>query len=655
MSSVFLDLPTFLQQRRGTARRSTSALVMSSTAALSLAIATPVGAQPPKDAPPATPEEPQHSEKPDKKAKKSRPRVIYEGAPTGMTGKFRILSALEKDNNSFPTRAAVRRAAIGDEKKFRGALTAAGYFDHEISWAITSPTLGPAAKQQPSATEITFTIEPGPAFQITQHEVVYEDTVDATRPATFADLKIDVTAAADGAILLSNQQRFLTALRNNGFPTAKITGRRAIADFESGTASAQYAFTSGPKAFFGTAQVSGLSRTKEDYIRKLTTWEVGSVYDKSKTVDYRDALSATNLFSAIDVAPGPTADDGTTPILVNVTERKHRTIGAGVSFSTNEGPGVRVFFENRNVFKRAESVRADINVSQIEQSVAATFEKPLESLPGFAFGQGSFINETTDAFDARTARLAAGLVKTWLDEKLETRGGLALEVTRVIPANGDPREDNIFVSAPLSVVWNNEDDVLNPTRGVLATLTVTPTTGTRTFTQIDATARTRINFGPEKKFTAAVRGRVGSTVGIALDDLPENKRFFSGGGGSVRGYGFQLAGPVEFGRDENSDIILNDDGDIDQVIPLGGRSIVEGAFEMRYRITDTIQAAAFVDAGTVADTVLPNFSRDIFVGVGAGVRYFTPVGPLRVDVAIPLDRREFDAPVQFLISLGQSF
>ncbi|MEO0850023.1 MAG: BamA/TamA family outer membrane protein, partial [Pseudomonadota bacterium] len=106
---------------------------------------------------------------------------------------------------------------------------------------------------------------------------------------------------------------------------------------------------------------------------------------------------------------------------------------------------------------------------------------------------------------------------------------------------------------------------------------------------------------------------------------------------------------------ENSDIILNDDGDIDQVIPLGGRSIVEGAFEMRYRITDTIQAAAFVDAGTVADTVLPNFSRDIFVGVGAGVRYFTPVGPLRVDVAIPLDRREFDAPVQFLISLGQSF
>ncbi|MEO0613917.1 MAG: BamA/TamA family outer membrane protein [Pseudomonadota bacterium] len=606
-----------------------------------------IGALATAQSPPAPSDQAQTPDGPSKKTTKSRPKVIYAGAPKGMAAKFRILSALENDSNPFPTRASVRRAAIGDEKKFRGALTAAGFFDHEISWEITST--------KPGVPEVTFAIAPGPAFRVTRHDVTYDDISEADRPSGFAALEINVSEAADGATLLSNQQQFLTKLWDNGFPTAKITGRRAIADFETGTATAQYAFTSGPKAFFGAAQLRGLSRTKEDYIRKLTTWEAGSVYDKSKTVDYRDALSATNLFSTIDVTPGPTGDDGRTPILVNVTERKHRTVGAGLSFSTNEGPGVRVFFENRNVFKRAETVRVDINVSQIEQSVAATFEKPLESLPGFVFGQGSFVNETTDAFDARTARIATGLVKTWLDERLETRGGLALELSRVIPNNGDPQEDNFFVSAPLSVVWNNEDSILNPTKGVLATLTVTPTAGTRTFTQLDTTARTRINFGPAKKFTAAVRGRVGSTVGISLDDLPQNKRFFSGGGGSVRGYGFQLAGPVDFARDETGTILRDEDGDITQVVPLGGRSIVEGAFEMRYRFTDTIQAAAFVDAGTVADTVVPNVSRDIFVGVGAGVRYFTPVGPLRVDIAVPLDRREFDAPVQFLISLGQSF
>lgn len=573
--------------------------------------------------------------------------MVYQGAPKEIEPKLKIISLLEDKKKIFPTSSALRRAAKKDSVQFSHALTAAGYFRNTVKFKL--------AQSDADKKTVTFIIDPGPAFVISDHMITYEQSRESDRPETFKSININVGSAADGASLQSNQQKFLNKLWDSGYPAARITARSAQADMDAGTAVAIYEFNSGPKAFFAGAVITGLERTKEAYIRKLTTWDEGTVYNKTKTIEYRDKLAATNLFSTIDVAPGPTGPQGQTPILVNLKERKHRTIGAGVSFSTSEGPGVRLFFENRNLLKSAERLRVDLNISQIEQSAAATLEKPLETLPGHAFLQGSFVNETTDAFDARTARLGGGLVKTWFEQRLETRGGVLLEATRIIPNNNDPREDNFFMSLPLAAIWNSEDDVLNPTKGVLASFNITSTTGTHTFTQIETSARGRINFGPEKRFTTALRARLGSTLAISLDDLPLNKRFFSGGGGSVRGYGFQLAGPVEFGFDEDGQIIREENGDIATIIPTGGRSVIEGAFEARYRVTQNIQLAAFIDASSVSASSLPDFSQDVFAGVGGGIRYFTPVGPLRVDIGIPLNKREFDAPVQFLISLGQSF
>ena len=581
-----------------------------------------------------------------------RPKISYEGIPDGLTSKLKILARAEKKETIFPTRASIQMIAREDAGAFQSALVAAGYFSAQVKFQLEAQ--GDEPNNRP---HLIFTALPGPLFRITEHRIIYSDPSPTRsngqdgpadpRPDNFADLAVNTSPEADGATLQTQQQAFLAALWENGFPAARMLDRRVEANFGEGTAIAVYTFESGPKAVFDEAIITGLNRTKPDYIRKLVTWDAGTPYEKAKTLTFRDRLQETNLFSSIDVAPGTTKDDGRTPVLANLTERKHRTIGAGVSFSTSEGPGARIFYENRNMFHRAETFRIDLEASQIEQSVTFRLDKPMVSLPGIIFAQGGFVNETTDAFDARTVDIGVGVNKTWFDRKLQTRAGLALETSRIVPQDGGPIERIFLASLPLSATWDNEDDLLNPTRGARATFVISPFTGSLTYTQWEANARSRLPLAKDNKFLVAFRARLGGTLGTSLDDLPINKRFFSGGGGSVRGFGFQLVGPVTPEIDEA--------GEIANLIPTGGRSVIEAATEFRYKVTDAIQAAAFIDIGSVDDNTFPNFTGDYFIGVGVGARYLTPVGPLRVDFAIPLERRDGDNPVQFLISLGQAF
>ena len=185
---------------------------------------------------------------------------------------------------------------------------------------------------------------------------------------------------------------------------------------------------------------------------------------------------------------------------------------------------------------------------------------------------------------------------------------------------------------------NSEDDLLNPTKGIQASWVVTPYTGTDSFTQSEFIARGRVNFGAQDRFTLAARGALGGTFGADLAGLPANKRFYAGGGGSVRGFGFQEAGPL----------------DVDNT-PTGGLSLIEGAVEARARVSKNIQLATFVDAGSVSASSWPDFEDPFFVGYGGGIRYFTPIGPIRIDAAFPLNARPSDRAYQIFIALGQPF
>ncbi|MEM9494816.1 MAG: BamA/TamA family outer membrane protein [Pseudomonadota bacterium] len=557
------------------------------------------------------------------------PAVEFEGAPAGLEKTLRLVSRIASTDSTHPTRTALARAAKSDAAALTDALKSAGYYNARAAYRLE------AAKDGGERRKVIFDLTPGEKFTVIAYDIVYED--DAfERPTTLTAAGLAADGDAAGAAIRDIQLAFLAHLWESGFPAAEIVERHVAADFDAATARAILTFKSGPKALFGDAVLSGDLRTKPAYLRKLTTWQKGEEFDRSKILTYRDRLAATGLFSSVNVAPGAPQENGEAPVLVTLEERKRRTIGAGLSYSTAQGPGARIFFENRNIFRRGENLRIELRGSELEQAVNFDIARPMPTLPGELFGAFTFRNQTTDAFDARSVGASGGVAKRWLDDRLETRASLAFETSK-IKQNGTEERTN-FLFLPLSVVWDNEDDALDPRKGVRASWTVTPYTGSDTFVQSQASARARVLFGKDDRFTLAGRVAAGATFAESLSGLPLNRRYFSGGGGSVRGFAFQEAGP------------LDEDGD-----PVGGRSLLEGSIEARADVTRALQAAAFIDAGSVSDNALPSFSNDYFVSVGAGVRYKTPIGPIRADVAFPLNPRESDRSWQLLIAIGQPF
>ncbi|MEL6369562.1 MAG: BamA/TamA family outer membrane protein [Pseudomonadota bacterium] len=556
-------------------------------------------------------------------------RVVFQGAPKDELAKLKLVSELAQEKRPYPTNIAIRLAGRRDQQTISDALSAAGYFANSVTFVLR-------VEEGAEKAEAIFEIDPQAKFEIANHRIVYNDTISAERPMSFDAVGLEVTPAADGTSLRTNHEQFLSSLWAQGFPGAQLISRRVEADFDALSADAVYEFESGPLAKFGPITFEGADRTKPNYMEALIPWEQGEIYDRGNVIAYRDTLSATGLFSTVDVETGTVDPDGSLPILVELDERKRRTFGVGASFSTVEGPGGRLFFEYRNLFGGGEKARVDLAASLIEQSLLFSINKPLPLLPGSIFADAGFVNQTTDAFDAQNIGASAGVAKEWFKGRLETRAGLAFDASRITV--DDETENTFFFSLPLTAIWDTEDDPLSLTKGARATLSLTPFTGFDTFTRAEFNARSRYNFGNDDRFTLAGRIRLGGTFGTSLDDLPANRRYFSGGGSSVRGFEFQAVGP----RDEDFD-------------PIGGRSVIEGALEARSRVFGPVQIAAFADAGSVSAQSSPDFSGDFQIGVGGGVRYISPIGPLRVDFAVPVERREGDAAWQLYISLGQPF
>lgn len=554
-----------------------------------------------------------------------------EGAPQELTARLEQISELALERRPFPTAAAVRRAGLQDARAIETALRSSGYYRATARLELSR---GPDADDKIAA---VIRAAPGPLFEVVEHIIIFLDDGPDDRPRGGEALGLDLGSGAGGDALAAAERQLTEAYWNAGYPQARPVSRRVeILTGEEARARAIYEVESGPRARFGPLQISGAARTNETFLDKLKEWREGELFDRAKLVAYQDTLVATNIFKAVDVAPGPTGTDGAAPVIVDLDERKPRTFGVGVSFSTVEGIGGRLFLEYRNVLGAGETARLDIAATEIAQEAQLSFNKPFPKLPGEAFASIGFSNETTAAFDARTVSASAGLAKRWLDNRLQTRAGLGFETTRLETADTDER--NYFVSLPLSVIWDDEDDPLALTRGARASVSLTPFVGSETFTQAEITARSRRHFGADEKFTIAGRARLGSIFGASFEDIPQNRRFFSGGGSSVRGFDFQAVGPID------------PDGN-----PTGGRSVIEAALETRMKVTSSIQAAAFVDAGSVSERSLWDFAGDYFVGVGGGARYLSPIGPLRVDFALPLERRSSDRAWQLYISIGQPF
>jgi translocation and assembly module TamA len=513
-----------------------------------------------------------------------------------------------------------------------------GYYAATVSYAIDEG-------QKP--VKVTVTIAPGPLYHLADYAILGSNPAlsDGRIRITANRLGVDRGDPAAAAAVVESQARLLSTLARQSFPLAKVLDRKVVVDHATRTMSVTMRIDTGPSATFGPLTMAGLETVDPDYIRLLLPWQEGDPFNAAKVEAGRQAVVATGLFTTVRIAHADAVGpDGSLPISLTVTEGKHRSVGGGLRYTTGEGFSARAFWEHHNLLGGGEHLTVNLIGGQSGYGLDSTLRSPafLEDAANTLLLNAKAEQQYLDAFDATTIGISAGVERA-LTRKLSVNAGLSLEYSRIKDNNNDADDetkDFTLLGLPLGLHWDTSDDLFDPHEGNRLQIEATPYTAVAGPSSSFVVTRIYDSFYIPLGggFTSASWGRVGSIFGASADEIPADKLLYGGGGGSVRAYAFQKLGP------------LDDDGD-----PTGGRSLVELGTELRYRISEQFGAVAFLEGGNVYPDSIPDFSDSLLWGAGVGVRYFTDFGPIRLDVAMPLDRRSDDDLFQLYVSIGQAF
>ncbi|HYM72404.1 MAG TPA: BamA/TamA family outer membrane protein [Stellaceae bacterium] len=536
----------------------------------------------------------------------------------------------------------LRRRADQDMARLTDAAHSQGYWDAHFSYEVD--TSGDPAK-------VTVTATPGPQYHVASITVLGPGGKPLTvplDPEEPAPLKPGDPALS--AAVVGYEQALLSALGHTGHPFAKAADRHVVVDHAARTMAITYLIDPGPAMQFDGVAIAGLERLDPAYVERRLRWRQGETFDNRKVNETRDALAASGLFSTVKITP---VADPATPdrvrMNVEAVERAHRTIGAGLGYNTSEGAGARLFWENRNLFGDAEYLRLSLAAGQQQNSLVANFRRPdFLAVDQDLLARAEIADETPVAYHSRRAHLSLGLERRF-DRYLTGSIGLSVEKANVVEeahvstnTAGQRTQRYALVGVPLNLKLDKSDDLLNPTRGYRVQGSVVPYRSfsgpSLTFVSGRLAGSAYRRLTESDRYVLAASLAISSVAGESLVDLPADKRLYAGGGGSLRAYGYQMAGPLDINNR-----------------PIGGKSSAELSLELRIKITDTIGIVPFVDAGSVYKTSLPQLGHRLLWGPGLGLRYYTPIGPIRLDVATPALRRRGDSPIQLYISLGQAF
>ncbi len=530
------------------------------------------------------------------------------------------------------------------------ALYAEARYNGLVDIAIAGRPLdqiAPDADFGPGPVPVTVSVEPGPVFTLGKISVT-GDTA-GIMPARYG---LVPGAKANSTLVLQAQHDMVAALKEQGRPLARVASRNVVADHDTLTLDVALVLEAGPVASYGQTAVEGAKDVDSGFIAYMAGLKPGEPYDPKDLKNARDRLIGLDVFNSVVVqeADGLNAD-GSLPVGVTVSERKHRYFGVGATYSSTEGGGIEGYWGHRNLFGHAEKLRIHGSISrigetgdlgQLNYNAGIMFEKPGVLGPPSKFMSSlEWASEHTDAYDSFSVDGRAGVTRE-IDPRQTVSGEVRATWSHVTndPLGTPTMDRHLLVSIPLEYVYDSRNDKLNPTNGWRALAHAEPTHDLLTgasFLKMNGEASAYLAFDKQGKFVLAGRVAAGSIVGASLASIPADRRFYAGGGGSVRGYAYQGVGPEDASGQ-----------------PTGGRSFAESSVEMRIAVNDKFGIVPFIDAGTVSQELVPDFS-DVRVGAGLGLRYLTGFGPLRVDVGFPLNPRPGDPKFGLYAGIGQAF
>lgn len=504
-------------------------------------------------------------------------------------------------------------------------LRAEGYYAAKVSSDITG--------KKP-----VYRVNAGEAYHIKTLELRANENIKL--PNKLTKLKLNDTLNARA--VLQAQEELITFVRANNCLFEVNTNYDATVHHDTHTASLIFNVMPSPQATVNNITFSGLDKIDPAYMNKLVLVEKNACFKRHELSRLRLELLQTNLLTSVDTKLTLVGDNKVNIDLI-VTERAHRSISAGAGYESDEGFGASLGWESRNLWGNAEKLALGARLYETSQSLSAALTLPHFYKKNQIVTLFADLEQTqTDAFDSSTGLLGAEITRQ-VRTHLKARVGGDIDFSEITEA-GERPDQVALMSAPISLEYDKRDDELNPRLGWIGAVRVRPYWDW--YEQSTRFIKTTLAISAYKTFyqtywqpTLAVRSATGSISGLAKDDVPASIRFYSGGGGSVRGYPFQSIGPYDEGEE-----------------PDGGLSLTEFSFEARLRFNQNWGAVLFTDGGTVYDEKIPQWGQDVKWSVGLGVRFYTSFAPIRVDIALPVnDRDVLEDPFQLYISIGQAF
>jgi len=563
----------------------------------------------------------------------------------GLQGRFKELSALLRDGREAANATQVAARAKEDVTLADRLMRSEGYYD-----GVTSVTIDTLPNERNMLT-VTLTATPGPRYVFDEIRVVAEPPKVAEMALQALNLKPGSPIVA--ARVEAAEARVSLRLPENGYPFATVGQRDILLDDRDHTGDYTLPVNPGPLGRYRNIITTGDDVLPADHLAMLARFHEGELYDSLLTDDLRQAVIATGLMSAVTVKPvatGESAGDGAeyVDIAVDQVEGPTRQLSASAGYGTGEGLKLQGGWTNRNMFPPEGALSAEVIAGTLEQRLDLQFKRSNAGQRDRAFTVGAWTGlQKFDAYSARTATIYANMARVstplWQKRWTWSLGTelIATRETRFRETTADrTRSTYLIVSLPGQVTYDRSDSLLNPTRGFRIAARVSPDAQKRTSGGYDFYVRTLgevTGYVPTtKSLVLAGRARVGSILGAGRNDIAPSQRYYAGGGGSVRGYGYHELGP----RDAEGD-------------PVGGRSVTEFSLEARYRFGN-YGIVPFIDAGRVGVSSTPSL-KGMRYGAGIGARYYTDFGPLRLDVATPLDRQPGDPKIAVYVSIGQAF
>ncbi|WP_373486534.1 autotransporter assembly complex family protein [Blastomonas sp.] len=560
------------------------------------------------------------------------------------TSRFRSLSTLEQLSGDDANLAQVNRRAVEDRDLLDSMLRVYGYFDGLVQNRVERVEVS-------TRVALTFDITPGDLYRLSAVDLAGLDAVGVDVPAMRAAFGVQAGDPANADKITAGRVKLLTELTESGFAFAETGEPDLLIDHDDRSGVLTQPVTPGGKFRFGTIAPADDGLFGARHLQRIARFRPGDLYQASEVEDLRRAILATGLVSTVSLSPVAVRDPageelGTVDITVETVTAPLRTIAGQLGYGTGEGFRAEVSWEHRNFFPPEGLVRARLVGGTQEQLANLIYRRNnFRKRDQVLTAQALASNIDREAFEARTFLLAASIErqsnlifqKTWT-WSLGAELALTDERDGRTRGIGGSRQTFYIAALPVGLAYDGSDDLLDPSRGFRLGARVSPEASLQDGTQFYARAQIDGSYyqSVADNIVLAGRARVGSILGADRFNIAPSRRFYAGGGGSVRGYGFQLIGP----RDGNDD-------------PVGGKALAEFSLEARVRF-GAFGVVPFLDAGNVYADSVPDFSG-LRYGVGVGLRYYSSFGPLRVDIGTPLNPRPGDSRVGVYISLGQAF